>query len=213
MNRVRCLRTALFVLLSLTAGAGPATAGPIDPASSWVVAVTAKAGALGFLGHEHAILVTDWKGNVDWNPAKPSSSRARITAPSAGLEIDSQRGRQLAGLSGGPDASTVKKLQVKMLDSEHLAADAHPEITFEVTGVEGDNGKQLTMVGALTLRGKTQTVRFPVEVSENGQGETRFRGSFTVKHSAFGMKPESVAGVVNVADEVSVRFQITTGKR
>lgn len=200
--------TAAFLLTVIAAGTAPARAAAIDSDSSWIVAVTAKAGALGFMGHEHAILVTGWKGEVDWNPDKPSASRAKVTAPSAKLEIDSKRGRELAGLGKGPDEGTVKKLQTKLLDAEHLAAERHKEIVFEVTGVEGGKGGQLTMEGSLTLRGKTRNLRFPVELSREG---TRFSGKFTVKHSDFDMKPESVAGVVNVADEVSVRFQITLG--
>lgn len=194
------------------AGGSVSPAG-VDPAASWVVAVTGKAGALGFMGHEHAILVADWKGELEWRPDSPATARARFTAPTKNLRIDTKQGRDLAGLGDGPDDATVQKVQNKMLDVEHLAAERYPEIVFEITGVESAKGATraaLTAQGQLTLRGKTSKVRFPIEVAAAPRGATRFSGRFTVKHSDFGIEPESVAGVVKVADEVSIRFQVQT---
>lgn len=187
-------------------GSAPVTA--VDREGSWVVAVTDKSGALGFLGHRHAILATDWRAEVDWRPEAPSESRARFTVPAASLRIDSDGALKLAGLDKGPDADTVKKLQAKLLDAQHLAAAEHPELAFETAAVERSGEKRLTVEGKLTIRGQTRAVRFPVEVSQE-RGTARFSGGFTVRHTDFGIEPESVAGVVNVADPVEIRFQVT----
>ncbi|HSL82956.1 MAG TPA: YceI family protein, partial [Thermoanaerobaculia bacterium] len=144
------------------------------------MAVTDKAGALGFLGHRHSVLVTRWTAEIDWRPEDPGASRATVAVPTAALRIDTERGRELAELGAGPSADDVAELQEKLLSAENLAASEHPEIRFEVTGVEPAGGGDLEVEGRLTLRGRTRTVRFPVEV-EPGRagGTTYFSGSFT----------------------------------
>jgi polyisoprenoid-binding protein YceI len=181
----------------------------IDTRESWVVAVTEKAGALGFLGHRHAVIVTDWTAEIDWRPEEPGTSRATVTVPARSLRIDTTRGRELAGLDEGPSADDVVELQEKMLSAENLAAAQHPELRFEVTGVERSGTGDLEVEGRLTLRGRSRTVRFPVKV-EPGRagGATYFSGSFTVNQTDFGIEPESIAGVVKVADPVEIRFRI-----
>lgn len=186
----------------------------IDPRESWVVAVTEKAGALGFLGHRHSVLVTRWTAEIDWRPDEPGASRATVTVPTAALRIDTERGRELAELGAGPSADDVAELQEKMLSAQNLAASEHPEIRFEVTGVERTGGGDLDVEGRLTLRGRSRTVRFPVTV-EPGRGgaATYFSGSFTVRQTDFGIEPESIAGVVKVADPVEVRFRVAVRSR
>lgn len=186
----------------------------IDTQESWVVAVTEKAGALGFLGHQHSVLVTDWTAEIDWRPDEPGASRARVTVPARSLRIDTERGRELAGLDEGPSADDVAELQEKMLSAENLAAAEHPELRFEVTGVERLGGGDLEVEGRLTLRGQARTVRFPVKVEPaRDGGATVFTGSFTVKQTELGIEPESVAGVVKVADPVEVRFRVVVRGR
>ena len=188
---------------------GEETTYRIDTRESWVVAVTEKAGALGFLGHRHSVLVTDWTAEIDWRPSEPGASRAHVTVPTAALRIDTERGRELAELEEGPSADDVAELQETMLSPENLAASEHPEIRFEVTGVERTGARDLEVEGRLTLRGRSRTVRFPVRVEPGrGGGATYFSGSFTVHQSDFGIEPESIAGVVKVADPVVVRFRI-----
>lgn len=185
----------------------------VDPGESWVVAVTEKAGALGFLGHRHAVLVTEWDAEVDWRPDEPSASRASVTVPARSLRIDTPRGRELAGIGDGPGAGDVAELQEKMLSAENLAAARHPELRFRVTGVEGRGGGGLEIAGELTVRGQTRAVRFPVAVAPAGAGATEFTGSFAVDQTGFGIEPESIAGVVKVADPVEIRFRIVLRSR
>jgi polyisoprenoid-binding protein YceI len=180
----------------------------VDPRGSWVVAVTEKAGALGFLGHRHAVLVTEWQAEVDWRPEEPAASRATVTVAARSLRIDTERARELAGLGAGPGADDVAELQEKMLSAENLAAADHPELRFRVTRVAGRRGGGLEVAGALTVRGKTRAVRFPVAVAPAGAAATEFTGSFTVAQTDFGIEPESIAGVIKVADPVEIRFRI-----
>lgn len=181
---------------------------PIDREASWFVAVTERAGILGFLGHRHAVLATEWTAELRYDGQDPSAASVRVALPTAAVRIDTERARDLAGLDRGPDAETVEDLQAKVLGPENLAADRHPELRFVSTGVERTGLRELTVAGELTIRGETRAVTVPVEVEALRDGRVRFTGTFTIEQTAFGIEPESVAGVVNVADPVEVRFRL-----
>lgn len=201
----------VVVAVVLAVALGVARVGEGSPelgGDSWVIAVTEKAGALGFLGHRHAIEATGGSAEIDWRPEDPASSRAVFTVPASSLRIDTGRARELAGLDGGPGEDDVAELQEKMLSAQNLDAAGHPELRLEVTGVEPSSDGGLRVTADLTIKGRTRTVRFPVAVARSGSGTT-FSGSFTVRQTAFGIEPESIAGVVKVADPVEIRFHLT----
>jgi polyisoprenoid-binding protein YceI len=83
----------------------------------------------------------------------------------------------------------------------------HPQLRLAVTKVERRSASELRVTGRLTIRGETRPVRFPVKVERSGSGAV-FSGAFTVKHTDFGIEPESIAGVVKVADPVEIRFRV-----
>jgi polyisoprenoid-binding protein YceI len=204
------LATILAVAALAPGAAGQGGGSPAAPelgGGTWVIAVTEKAGALGFLGHRHSVEVTDWTAEVGWNPDDPAASRAVFTVPASSLRIDTARSRKLAGLDGGPGKDDVAELQEKMLSAENLDAAGHPELRLAVTKVERRSASELRVTGRLTIKGKTRPVRFPVKVERSGSGAV-FSGAFTVKHTDFGIEPESIAGVVKVADPVEIRFRV-----
>jgi len=213
----------LIRLLPLLLAVWPSALGAVpvrfelERSQSHLYVVTHRAGALGFLGHEHAILATEWSADLCFDPAAPASSpvRAEITVPTKALRIDTEEGRRLAGLDKGPGPHDVRKLQQKVLAAENLAAERYPSLHLKATSVTGGAGGKLQIQGSFTLRGITETVRFPVTIASQQAGTVRLSGQFRVKQSTFGIKPESVSGVVNVADAVDVRFEILakpTGK-
>lgn len=208
---MRLLVPVLPILLAASPaalGAAPARF-ELDPTQSHLFVVTHRAGALAFLGHEHAILATEWSADLCFDPAAPASAplRAEVTVPTKALRIDTPEARALAGLRKGPSAKDVQQLQRKVLAPENLAADAHPAVRFEAASITGGNDGKTEVQGAFTLRGVTDNVRFPVTIERQGEA-VRLSGQFRLKQSTFGIKPESVAGVVNVADPVDVRFEI-----
>jgi polyisoprenoid-binding protein YceI len=204
------LRLLCLLLTTLPSGLAAAPVRfALDRAQSHLYVVTHRAGALGFLGHEHAILATEWSADLCFDPAAPAASpvRAEITVPTKALRIDTDEARRLARLGKGPGPEDVKKLQVKVLAPQNLAAESHPLIHLKVTSVSGSGGK-IQVQGAFTLRGVSEAVRFPVEIAAQKDGTFRLSGGFRLKQSTFGIEPESVGGVVNVADAVDVHFEI-----
>lgn len=182
----------------------------LEPSQSHLYVVAHRAGALGFLGHEHAILATEWSAELCFDPAAPAASpvRAEITVPTKALRIDTDEARRLAGLGKGPGPKDVETLQGKVLAPENLAAASNPSIHLKATSVTGGASGKLQVQGSFTLRGVTETVRFPVEIAVQKEGLVRLSGQFRLQQSTFGIKPESVAGVVNVADAVDVHFVV-----
>ncbi len=95
-----------------------------------------------------------------------------------------------------------------MLSEENLAAAQHPRLTFKSSSVSLEGDSEVILEGPLTLRGQTRTVRFPVTVSRPSGKGIMLSGRFEVLQTDFGIEPESVAGVVNVANNVDIVFEI-----
>lgn len=199
-------------------GAIAARAGAADGQDSWrvdherssVLAVTGKSGMLGFLGHRHAVLATEWTAEIEYDPDRPEATRVDVTIPVTALEIDSARALGLAGLDpdGGPSAGDVTEIAARMAGPDFLAAEEHPQITFETVAARWAEGyDRLVVGGPLTIRGRSDDVNVPLTV-EPEPGGYRVTGELPVRMTDFGMEPESVAGVVKVADEVDIRLDI-----
>lgn len=207
--------TALpLVLLALagTAGSAPAqqaaTEYRVDPARSHIVVVTGRSGLLSFLGHEHAILATSWDATLCYDEAAPESSRAALVVDTRALVIDTDSARALAGLGDGPGEGTRAELQEKLLAPERLAAAEHPRLSFRTTTVRPEDAHRLVVRGALEIRGTSREVELPVEVERPAPDELRLTGRLRFKQSDYGIRPETVAGVVKVKDEVDLRVTL-----
>jgi len=202
------LLTGLALLLPMPASAEP-RALVVDPARSHIVAITGKAGLLRFLGHQHAIVATEWSAELTFDPADPARSGLRLRVPVRGLRIDTERAIAVAGLSSRPSADTVERLQGKMLGSAFLDAARFPEILFESQAVERSGEGTLRVRGSLLLHGQRRPVTTAVRLTRPDPETYRFAGDLSVKQTDHGIEPESVAGVVDVADAVLIRFDIT----
>src|SRR5688572_24281524 len=123
-------RWALCTIVLLLCSAGLAAQEPkarvfdVDATQSHIVVVTHRAGLLSFLGHEHAILATEYTAALCLAP-EPAQSSLRVTIPTRSLVIDSDTARRLARLGGGPNAETRAEIALKLMDERRLHADAH----------------------------------------------------------------------------------------
>lgn len=202
----------LVALGFVPAGASAqATRFEIDPARSTIYAVTGRAGAFGFLGHDHAILATEWSGRICYAPDDPAESSARFTVPTRHLVLDTDAAMEASGLSSRPGRDTRRDLQSQMLGPRHLDAVTYPEISFTSDNVSSTEDGELLVEGTLELHGRSQEVQVPIRVSRNLDGTWRFRASFTDRMTEHGMEPESTLGVIDVADEFEVFAEIVAG--
>ena len=200
------------MLALLLAGPPAAAAEPralaVDREASSLLAVTGVSGLLSFLGHRHAVLATEWSADLVYDPEAPGRSRVALRVPVRALVIDSPRAIAAAGLDGRPDDETVRTLQGKLLGPAVLDADRFPVIRFESRSVERPGDGRLLLRGALALRGRPSEHAVPVTIEQRADGVYRFRGQLSVSQRAHGIEPESVAGVVKVADVVEIRFDV-----
>lgn len=208
-RRPAALSVLILAACLLAAAIAPAAAAERYEvaAGSHVLAVTGTAGLLGALGHRHAVLGRQVEGTVCYDPARAAATRGEVTVPTASLVIDSDEGLEMADLGDGPGEEDVQEIQAKMLSAEYLAADAHPEIRFDLGSVRVGREGPMQLRGEVTVRGVTQQVTVPAKV-ERRDGSVVVEGRFTIRQTDFGMEPESVAGVVKVADPVDVSYRL-----
>lgn len=180
----------------------------VIPDESMVVVRVDRAGLLSFLGHRHAIVPHEWSGALCLEGTSPPTGSGRLSIETGSLVIDSDSARALAGLDDGPGEDDRREIQEKMLSSRFLAAEEHPEIVLETTGLRVDDDEVEVRID-LTIRGETREVEVPVRFEDAGDGRLRLHGEVEVRQSEFGIEPESVAGVVNVDDEVELLFDLT----
>ncbi len=202
------LMTALLLAPAADSQGTTASSYVVDHERSYLLAVVGVAGVLSSLAHEHAVLATDGSAEICFKPDDMERSSVTFRVPTASLRIDTRRARDLAGLeTDWPDADTRRELQAKMLSDRFLAEDRYDTLAFASRSVSMTGG-DLWIEGDLTLRGRTNRVAFPVQLERLDDDALYLRGGMTVKQTDFGMEPESIAGVVKVADAVDVRFEI-----
>ncbi|MDZ7708384.1 MAG: YceI family protein [Trueperaceae bacterium] len=204
----------VLVVVALAIASGSAHAQgvrhEIDHQRSTVHVVTRRAGALGFLGHDHAILATRWTGSICFAPDDPSASEVRVTVATPSLVIDTDLAVEVAGTSWRPGPDTMLEIRTRMLGPEFLDADEHPEIRFASRSVTSDGDDDLIVEGPFTLHGRTRIVRAPVTVTPAPDGTVRFEVRMSVRMTDYGIEPETNLGVVDVADEFDLFVDVLT---
>ena len=181
------------------------------PEKSVIAVRTGKAGLLSAFGagHRHGIIAGEFSARICADPRALESGKVSIRIPVASLRIDSMEARRAAGLTeSGPDSKDVTAIQKKLVSAANLDAAGHPEIRFESVAVER-TPEGVKVNGSLTIRDKTKPMTVVLRVQQTG-GDYRFTGEFDVKLREYEITPESVGGVVKVADDVKVLLDLMT---
>lgn len=167
----------------------------ISPASRLDV-LTGKAGLFGFAGHSHRIRARAFSGTIVRVPSDLARSRVEVVVATDSLEALTP-----------PDTAELRKV-TETMRQEVLHTDRYPEIRLVSRSVAPAEGG-LRLVAALTLGGETHELPIDVAV-EAGADTLHARCEFSVKQSAFGIKPYSggPAGTVKVADRVKFDIDI-----
>lgn len=206
--------TALLALLAII-GTTEASAQPElrvykeDQEASHLFIVTGRGGLLGFLGHDHSILAREWRAELCMNDTVPPGSHGTLIIGTHGLEIDSDSALALAEIGRSPSYDDIAELQEKMLSSEYLAADDHPLIRLEATATQDVGNGDVQAAGAIAVRGITREIEVPLRLQDTSGDTVRLSGTVTVRHTDFGIEPETIFRVVRVADPVILNFVIT----
>lgn len=173
----------------------------VQAEASAVRVLVGKAGLFKFAGHEHEVVAPVLRGEVVADPHDLAHSSVWLVFPAAALRVTGR----------GEPAKDVPKVQEAMVGPKVLDAARFPEITFRsrsVAGREvGPGVYELRVAGELTLHGVSRELILPLRVELSGPALTA-SGRTVLRHTDFGMRPLSVAGVVNVKNEIGVEFLI-----
>jgi polyisoprenoid-binding protein YceI len=135
-----------------------------------------------------------WDADVAVDSANPERSIVRITI----------------------DASSVNT-RVAMRDN-HLKSPAffdvatYPTIVFQSKSIARTGEKAGTITGDLTMHGVTKPVTVPVTAVFYGGGRGRFRGTFTLNRSEWGVNGQSQMNPIEDAVEVQFNFSLVDKK-
>ena len=199
---VACL---FLILPGAAAWTQPATY-EIQPSERSVTIQVGRAGLLKFAGHTHEVVSPVFAGQI-------VVDEERIGQSSVSVEFDAMA---LRVTGKGEPADDVPKVQENMMGPKVLDATRHPKMTFRSSSVEGrrvaPGNYEVVVTGDLALHGVTHAVVLPLRVEIKG-GTLTAIGRTTLRHTDFGMKPISVAGVVNVKNELVIDLNIVAHKK
>jgi len=131
-----------------------------------------------------------WKANVDFRPKELAKSKAEF-------EID------LSSIDLASEESEAEVTHARWFDTARF-----PVATFHSTAMKDLGGDRYEIVGTLTLKGKAQDERIPIEVKKDAAGNSVATGEFTIKRLAFNIGGGQWADPSIVADDVIVRVRM-----
>jgi polyisoprenoid-binding protein YceI len=180
----------------------------IDADASTVTMLVGRAGKLSSFGHLHVFTSGSETGRV-WFGATPDLSGFEVRLLVSEFVVDDPQARAAAGpeyAAKVPDDARTGTRR-NLLGPEVLDAANHPEVVVSSIGPIKASPPSAVNV-RMVVRGAQQEQVIPVEATVS-DGVVTAKGSFRIRQSDFGIKPLSIAGgVVAVADEVEVRFDI-----
>ena len=131
-----------------------------------------------------------WKANVDFRPKELAKSKAEF-------EID------LASIDLASEESETEVRRPRWFDTAKF-----PVATFHSTAMKDLGGDRYEIAGTLTLKGKAQDEKFPIEVKKDAAGNSVATGEFTIKRLAFNIGDGQWGDPTIVADDVIVRVRM-----
>lgn len=177
----------------------------LDRSASQVLVLVGKAGPLSGFGHVHAVVAGGVSG---FALLAGGGGRADLRFPVASLQVDPPAVRRSLGgdYAKTLDASARKGTREHMLGKSVLDAARYPWVALAVSPATGDNPAEIDI--RVTLHGETRTLAAPVQTVRNG-GVFAADGRFTIKQTAFGITPYSVAlGGLRVKDALDIRYHL-----
>jgi polyisoprenoid-binding protein YceI len=131
-----------------------------------------------------------WKANVDFRPKELAKSKAEF-------EID------LASIDLASEESETEVKRPRWFDTAKF-----PVATFRSTAMKDLGGDRYEIAGTLTLKGKAQDEKIPIEVKKDAAGNSVATGEFTIRRLAFNIGEGQWSDPSVVADDVLVRVRM-----
>jgi len=163
-----------------------------------IILRTFRDGLAAQAGHDLTIEAVRWSGELVVAPD--------LTPASLTVTVDLGALVVRAGTGGIKSLTDRDKREIAVSARKVLSSDRYPEATFTATSFEpgpADTGG--TIVGTLTLTGRSQPQRLQVTQSAPGQ----YRATTTIRQTSFGIKPYSAfLGSLKVSDAVELEAEV-----
>ena len=127
---------------------------------------------------------------LNFDPAKPSAAQAQIDIDLASID---------AGSSDADD---------EVVGKPWFNVKAFPKATFVAKQIKATGANQFEVTGALTIKGKTQDIKFPLKLVTQGNAGV-FSGGFVMRRADFFIGEGIWAKFDVVANDIQVNFQLT----
>lgn len=139
-------------------------------------------------GGSHRGRFEDWRGDIVFDPAAPSRTRATVVVQTGSLKMS-------------PAAVTGRAIGPSFLDARR-----YPTIRFELQSLDALGGDRYSAHADVTMKGRTRPVTFPVDLRVAGD-RAHLTGAFTLDRTDFGI---GTTGAWNrmVGREVTVRVAL-----
>lgn len=128
---------------------------------------------------------------IDYDAAKPEASKATMELDVPSFDMGEA------------------EYNSEVLKKEWFNAAQFPKATFVSTGMKAGAAGSLNVTGTLTIKGKANTVSFPLTVKKDGNN-TVFDGQLPIKRLAYNIGEGEWKDTSTVADDVTIKFHVVT---
>jgi polyisoprenoid-binding protein YceI len=131
-----------------------------------------------------------FNAQLNFDPAKPAAAQAQIDIDLASVD---------AGSSDADD---------EVVGKAWFNAKAFPKATFVAKQIKPAGANQFEVTGTLTIKGKSQDIKFPLKLATQGNAAV-FTGGFVMRRADFAIGEGIWAKFDVVANDIQVNFQLT----
>lgn len=194
MKQLILILAGLFIVVSAFGADGPC----VVPQRGYFRIHVGTSGLFGAFAHDHSIEAQKITGCASVDSKDPAHSSIKLTFSTADIRVMD------------PKASARDRAEVqKNMETDVLRVQEYAVVVFESTSIEPAGSNQFRARGNLTIRGRTQAVAVPVTFRRMDDGTYEATGKYTIKQSAFGIKPIQLGGgTIKVKDEVETDFDL-----
>lgn len=131
---------------------------------------------------------------VSFDPAKPAAASAQLNVDVGSYDLgDDSYNEQVRG-------------------KEWFDTKTYPKATFVSSSIASAGPNKYNVTGTLTIKGKSQTVTFPMTVAQQA-GAQIFDGALPISRLKFDVGTGEWKDTSTVADEVTIKFHIVVPKK
>jgi len=161
---------------------------------------------------------------VEYKAIQPEKSKVTFQYKQMGVEMDGRFKKFAAQLNLDPAKPAAAKAEIEIdlasIDAGSSDADdevlgktwfnvkAFPKATFVAKQIKANGVNQFDVTGVLTIKGKSQDIKFPLKLTTQGNAAV-FAGGFVMHRADFAIGEGIWAKFDVVANDIQVNFQLT----